>query len=282
MSFEEGEAVKPSAGPGAGIIPSNIIHHGNFLKFASSLPDQSVDLAIVDPPYNSSKGGEWKWNQSGALPGFGGDWKKVDETWDDMSLSDYFAFTLSWLKELKRLVKPTGSMWLHGTYHNSGIINFALQLLEIEMINEVVWFKRNSFPNLSGRRLTASHETILWAHTGKQRRYYFDYARSKAFHDPSDRMKDAGKQMRTVWDVPNNKGRSELMHGKHPTQKPLRLSQRMIQLSARPGDLCLVPFAGSGSECVAAQREGLRFIGCEIAPEFVELARTRLAADVPP
>ncbi len=282
MSFKEGEAVGLSAEPGADGIPSNIIHHGNFLDFARSLPDRSVDLAIVDPPYNSSKGGEWKWDQSVALPGFGGDWKKVDEAWDDMPLSEYFCFTLSWLKELKRLVKPTGSMWLHGTYHNAGIINFALQLLEVEMINEVVWFKRNSFPNLSGRRLTASHETILWAHTGKKRQYYFDYALSRAFHDPSDRMKEAGKQMRTVWDVPNNKDPSELMHGKHPTQKPLRLLQRMIRLSARPGDLCLVPFAGSGSECVAAQREGLRFIGCEIAPGFVELARTRLAADMPP
>lgn len=259
----------------------NMIHHANFLEAARSLPDNSFDIAIIDPPYNASKGGEWKWDQSAGLPGFGGNWRKVAEVWDTMTLSDYFAFTVSWLSEVKRLVRPTGSFWVHGTYHNAGIINFAMQLLEVEMINEVIWFKRNSFPNLSGRRLTASHETILWAHTGRKRQYYFDYERAKAFSDTSDRLKEPGKQMRTVWDIPNNKERSELAHGRHPTQKPMRLIRRMIQISARRGDTCLVPFAGSGSECVAAQREGLGFAAYEIEEEFVELARTRVAQDAP-
>ena len=103
-----------------------------------------------------------------------------------MSLADYFGFTLSWMRQVQRVVRPTGSIWVHGTYHNIGLINFAMQLLELEIINEVVWYKRNSFPNLSGRRLTASHESILWAHTGKKREYYFDYDASKAFVADSD------------------------------------------------------------------------------------------------
>ena len=114
---------------------------------------------------------------------------------------------------------------MHGTYHNIGLINFAMQLLEIEIINEVIWFKRNSFPNLSGRRLTASHETVLWAHTGgaKNRKYFFNYDGAKEMACPEDGLKEAGRQMRTVWDIPNNKGREELRFGKHPTQKPIRL-----------------------------------------------------------
>jgi site-specific DNA-methyltransferase (adenine-specific) len=199
--------------------------------------------------------------------------------WDDMPLADYFAFTIAWLQQVKRVVRPTGSIWIHGTYHNIGIINFALQILSVEIINEVVWYKRNSFPNLSGRRLTASHETILWAHTGgdKKRRYYFNYDASREMCSPEDLLKVEGKQMRTVWDVPNNKKREELAFGKHPTQKPVRLLKRMLEISARPGDLLLVPFAGSGSDCVAAQELGINFIGFETDPEFVRISNDRVS-----
>ncbi|MEA2735547.1 MAG: modification methylase, partial [Humisphaera sp.] len=137
----------------------NRVHCTDAIAAMRLLPEHSCDLAIADPPYNLSKGGDWKWDQSVKLPGFGGKWQKVMESWDNMELVDYLQFTVLWLAELKRIVRPTGSIWIHGTYHNIGIINFALQLLSIEIINEVVWYKRNSFPNLSGRRLTASHET---------------------------------------------------------------------------------------------------------------------------
>lgn len=259
--------------------PLNAVFHGDFLDLAKRLADDSVDVVIADPPYNASKGAEWKWEAKAALPGFGGDWKKVDQRWDDMSLEQYFGFTLAWLSEVKRVLKPTGSLWAHGTYHNIGIINVAMQMLGIEIINEVAWYKRNSFPNLSGRRLTASHETILWAHVGETRRYLFNYDWAKAAGFSEDRLKEAGKQMRTVWDIPNNKAREELAHGKHPTQKPVRLTARMLKLSAAPGQVCLVPFAGSGAECVAALREGLSFVAAEVDETYVEIARRRVAAE---
>lgn len=256
------------------------VHLVDCVQGMRRLPAHSVDLAIADPPYNLSKGGEWKWDNSVKLPGFGGDWSKVMEAWDSMGLAEYMSFTISWLSELKRVVKPSGSLWIHGTYHNIGIINFLLQTLEVEIINEVVWFKRNSFPNLAGRRLTASHETILWAHTGKKREYYFNYEHSKRMKCSEDSLKSPDKQMRTVWDIPNNKDREELRFGKHPTQKPLRLLSRMIELSAKPNWVCLVPFAGAGSECLAAKRFGMRFLAFETDPTYVDICEQRLRADV--
>lgn len=250
---------------------------GDCLEGMRQLPDACADLALVDPPYNLGKGGKWSWDGGVDLPGFGGAWQKAMQPWDDHSLMDYFRFTLSWLAEMKRIVKPTGSLWIHGTYHNIGIVNFALQLLEIEIINEVVWYKRNSFPNLAGRRLTASHESILWAHTGRKRQYTFHYADSKAMDCPGDSLRQPGKQMRTVWDVPNNKDRSEIRFGRHPTQKPLRLLRRMLALSAPAAGLCLVPFAGAGSECVAAVERGLDFVAFETDPAYVAVARQRIA-----
>jgi len=270
-------AIEKPPHPGSlGDVEVDHIHLGSFIDIARRLPDCSVDLIVADPPYNTSKGNKWSWDAASGLPGFGGNWSKVAQDWDNMPLEEYFAFTIAWLTEAKRVLKPTGSMWVHGTYHNAGIINFAMQLLGIEIINEVVWYKRNSFPNLSCRRLTASHETILWAHSGKKRQYHFDYEQSKLGNYSDDLLKLPGKQMRTVWDLANNKSRDELKHGKHPTQKPERLIRRMLGISAKLGDVCLVPFAGSGTECVAAAKEGLYFIGCEINPEYIKIAEARL------
>ncbi len=260
-----------------GSLEMKHIYHGNFLEMAIQIPDQSVDLIIADPPYNASKGNVWSMKY-GTLPGFGGDWNKISQVWDDMTLTEYFSFTLTWLSQAQRVLKQTGSMWVHGTYHSAGITNVAMQMLGIEIINEIVWYKRNSFPNLSGRRLTASHETILWAHRGGKRSYKFNYDHSKSGDFSDDRLKVPEKQMRTVWDLPNNKPRRELAHGKHPAQKPVRLARRFIQLSAVRGDICLIPFVGSGSECVAANSEGLHYIGFETDADYVDIARNRLNA----
>jgi len=254
------------------------LHTDVFTGF-SNLPDESVDLVIADPPYNLSKGGNWQWDRSAPLPGMGGVWQKVMEDWDNHELVDYWKFTYLWLIEAKRVLKPTGSMWVHGTYHNSGIVNFAMQLLDIEIINEVIWYKRNAFPNLSGRRLTASHETILWAHKNRgKRQYYFDYAVAKEELFPEDGLKKPGKQMRTVWDIPNNKTKNELRFGTHPTQKPTRLIKRMLLISTQPEAICLFPFGGSGTECVASKELGRHFIAFENEQKYVDMAQQRLDA----
>lgn len=255
----------------------NVIINQDCVEGMKSFKDNTVDLIIADPPYNLSKGGEWKWDNSIKLAGMGGNWNKVMESWDNMSLSEYFAFTITWLTEAQRILKPTGSMWIFGTYHNIGIINVVCQLLNIEIINEIIWYKRNAFPNLAGRRLTASHETLLWCNKGgKKREYYFDYEYSKNGDFDYDSLKKPGKQMRTVWDISNNKEKRELEYGKHPTQKPLRILKRIIQLSSKKGDIMLTPFSGAGSECLAAKELGLNYIGYEVEPHYVDIAHNRL------
>lgn len=255
----------------------NCIKHQECIEGMKTLPDDSVDIIIADPPYNLSKGGEWKWDNSVPLKGMGGNWNLTKEQWDNMPLGDYFSFSMAWLSEAKRILKPTGSMWIFGTYHNIGIINVVCQILNIEIINEVIWYKKNAFPNLAGRRLTASHETLLWVHSGgKDRAYYFDYDYSKNGEFPGDDLKKTGKQMRTVWDISNNKQRIELKYGKHPTQKPVKILTRLLKLSSKPGDIMLTPFAGSGSECVAAKMTGRRYIGFELEEKYCTIAEERL------
>ncbi len=247
------------------------------LEGMKDLPAQSFDLAIADPPYGASTQATWKLEQGHNLAGFGGAWKLASHSWDLFSGIEGMELTLTWLNELKRLVKPTGSLWIHSTYHNAGIMNVACQLLGLEIINEVVWFKRNAFPNLAARRLTASHETILWVHTGNGKRAYrFNYEEVKAAHFPEDSFKERGKQLRTVWDIPNNKTKAELEFGSHPTQKPLRLTERLLLISGLRGGRLLVPFAGSGTELVAGLRYGMDAVGFETEKEYFELAKQRI------
>ena len=245
-----------------------------------SITSNSIDLIIADPPYNLSKGSEWKWDNSIVLPGMGGDWNKVMADWDTMSFSDYWNFTVAWLTEAKRVLNSTGSMWVCGTYHNIGIINTILQLLEIEIINEIIWYKRNAFPNLSGRRFTASHENIIWCHKGKNKReYYFNYDGVKEMEFANDLIKKKGKQMRTVWDIPNNKPRIEIKFGKIPSQKPVALFRRMIEATSKSNDLCLIPFSGAGSECVATIQTKRNFIAFEKNSKHFEIASKRIKAE---
>lgn len=259
-------------------LPINTIINTECVAEMRTFPDSSIDLIIADPPYNLSKGGEWKWDNSVELHGMGGNWNKVMQEWDNFTFETYMIFTKAWLTEAKRILKPTASMWIFGTYHNIGMINVICQMLDIEIINEVIWYKRNSIPNLSGRRLTASHENIIWCHKGnsKKRKYYFDYEFSKNGNFEEDLLKNNGKQMRTVWDIPNNKEKRELEYGKHPTQKPLRLLKRIINISSKKGDICLSPFSGAGSECLAAKELNRKFIGFEIDKEYYEISLKRL------
>ena len=258
-------------------ISYDYISNSDCIIGMRALPSNCVDLIIADPPYNLSKSGDWKWDNSVSLAGMGGNWNITKENWDNMSLDDYFNFSFAWLSQAKRILKPTGSMWIFGTYHNIGIINIVCQILGIEIINEVIWYKKNAFPNLSGRRLTASHETILWTHSGgKKRNYYFDYEYSKNGEFPGDELKAPGKQMRTVWDLSNNKNREELKYGKHPTQKPIKILTRMIRLASKPGDIMLTPFSGAGSECVAAKMTGRHYIGFEVEKEYCDISQERL------
>lgn len=258
------------------------LYQQNVFEALPTLNDDSFDLCIADPPYGASTTKNWSYGDKKKQEGFGGEWKLTSEVWDLISQNDSFSSTFFWLKELKRIIKTTGSIWIHSTYHNSGFVNVCCQLLGLEIINEVVWYKRNSFPNLSGRRLTASHETILWVHKGgpKKRLYTFNYEDSKAYFSESDFLKEAGKQMRTVWDIPNNKSKIEMAFGSHPTQKPIRVSERILVISGIKGGKLLVPFAGSGTEMVAGLNYGMEVFGYEIDSKYFDIAKNRIENNI--
>lgn len=247
------------------------------------IPDGSIDIIIADPPYNLNRGKQANYSfdhtkRQGRSKAETTSVETVSSShseWDSFTYDEYIDFSVNWLTEAYRVLKPEGSMWIFGTYHNMGIINVVLHQLGYHFINEVIWYKRNATPNLGCRNLTASHENMYWV--SKTKDYTFNYDWAKAVDCPDDSFKKEGKQMRSVWDVQQNKSKDELKFGKHPTQKPLSIITRMLQVSAVPGMVFLTPFAGSGSECIAAKLMGLHYIGFEISPEYIALAQSRLA-----
>ena len=145
------------------------------------------------------------------------------------------------------------------------------------MLNDIAWFKPNASPNLSCRMFTASHESLIWARTAKKHKHVYNYQDMKQgdWHE-SDVLKKADKQMRSVWSIPLTK-KSEKRHGKHPTQKPEALLERVVLSSTNEGDVILDPFCGSGTTGAVALRHGRRFIGIDMDAHYLrEIAERRL------
>lgn len=223
-------------------------------------PDGCFDMIFADPPYKLSNDG-MTCKSGKAVSVNKGLWDKSEGPELD------FEYTKNWLEQCQRLLKPNGTIWVSGTHHIIHIVGFAMQLLGYKILNEVTWEKPNPPPNLSCRYFTHSTETILWAAKGKRSKHVFNYDEMRTEND--------GKQMKSVWKfLPP--GTAEKKHGKHPTQKPLALLDRIVRSSTNAGDFVFDPFAGSSTTGLAALQNGRRFCGVEQEFEFLELSKKRL------
>lgn len=227
------------------------------------LPSESIDLIFADPPYFLSGGG---------TTNRGGKRTSVDKGgWDKPKTAmEQFAWNMAWLSEARRIVKSTGSVMVCGTLHSVHATGFTMQNLGYRLLNDICWVKPTPPPNLGTRCLTHSHESILWASMGPRAKYYFDYARLKRENDD--------KQLKDVWTY-GRPHKSELTHGRHPTQKPINLVLQALKAALPDGGTCLDPFMGSGSTGVAVAQEPHReckFIGIDLEREWCDVGRKRI------
>lgn len=247
---------------------------GDSLEVLLNLPPESFDMIFVDPPYNLSNDGFTC--QSGRAASVNkGDWDK------SRGIELDFEFHKKWLAACRPLLKPNGTIWISGTYHSIYACGFALQILGYHILNDIAWFKPNASPNLSCRFFTASHETLLWAKKSKKGKHTFNYEAMKNGLFPKDFIKKQGKQMRSVWGI-STPPPYEKAHGKHPTQKPLALVERIVLASTNPNDVVLDPFLGSGTTGIAALKHGRRFVGIEREQAYFDLAEKRIAEILKP
>lgn len=245
----------------------NTIVNGDCIKGMHELPDECIDLIVADPPYNLNKNfGEW--NES----------ERKDE---------WLAWSKAWLIECERVLKPGGSIFVYGIHHHLCWLQCHLYELGLEYRRQIIWFYENGFAGYT-KSLAAHYEPLLWFSKGKN----FTYHPIREPYKSAERLKHPvtkngkvwtphpdGRMAGDVWQFPVLAGRrfrDEKVN--HPTQKPLSISTRIVRHFSNPGDVVLVPFAGSGSECVAAKAEGRRFVGFELNPEYIAIALLRLEA----
>jgi site-specific DNA-methyltransferase (adenine-specific) len=244
---------------------------GDCIEVLKSFPDDHFDFAFADPPYFLSNDG-FSVMSGKQVSVNKGDWDKTN------GLEADFQFHLDWLTQVQRVLKPTGTVAVSGTYHSIFQCGYIMQKLGFRILNDLVWFKPNAAPNLAGRNFAASHETIVWASKGPKAKHTFNYLEMKNMDFPEDKLKNPGKQMRSVWAIPSTPAREKLL-GNHPTQKPLALLRRLILATTEPGNLVLDPFMGSGTTGVAAVAAGRRFIGIELDSTYIQLANNRLKGE---
>lgn len=251
-------------------LPLNQILMDDCIAAMAALPDACIDMVFADPPYNLQLGGDLFRPEGGRVDAVDNDWDKFD------SLAIYDAFSKAWLKEARRILKPNGTLWVIGSYHNIFRVGTALQDEGFWILNDIIWRKVNPMPNFKGTRFTNAHETLIWASTSEDARYTFNYRAMKTLNDEL--------QMRSDWSFPICGGQERIKRGgtkAHPTQKPEALLYRILLACTKPGDVVLDPFFGTGTTGAVAKRLGRNFIGIEREPAYVDVAQERIAAALP-
>lgn len=247
----------------------NSIIKGDCVAALEALPKNSIDVVFADPPYNLQLEGDLHRPDQSKVAAVNDHWDQFD------TFRAYDDFTRAWLLAVRRVLKPHGTIWVIGSYHNIFRVGTILQDHGFWILNDIIWRKSNPMPNFRGRRFTNAHETMIWASRDQNaKQYTFNYDALKMANDDI--------QMRSDWLFPICNGGERLKDkdGKkvHPTQKPEALLQRVLLSSTSPGDIVLDPFFGTGTTGAVAKRLGRNFVGIEREQTYIDAARHRIDA----
>jgi len=238
------------------------VYNDDVVKVLNALPDKCIDLIFADPPYNLSNGG-FTCHAGKRVSVNKGKWDK------SKGIEEDFDFHYKWIEACNRVLKPNGSLWISGTYHSIYTCGYILQKQGWHFINDICWYKPNAAPNLACRMFTASHETLIWVRKNKRAKHFFNYDLVKTMDWKEDFLKKPNKQMRSVWAISTPKN-GEKKYGKHPTQKPEALLERIILACSVENDIILDPFCGSATTGVAALKNNRKFVGIDAEKEYLD------------
>ena len=248
-------------------IAKDQILQGDCVRLMRALPPSSVDVVFADPPYNLQLEQSLTRPDNSRVDGVAADWDQFAD------FAAYDAFSRAWLSAARRVLKPNGTLWVMGSYHNIFRLGTCLMDLGYWILNDIVWRKTNPMPHFRARRFANAHETLIWAAHSKKARYVFHYHALKAGNEDL--------QMRSDWHLPICAGAERLKDKSgrklHPTQKPESLLHRVLLASTRIGDVVLDPFFGTGTTGAAARRLRRHYIGMEQHAPYIAAARARIA-----
>jgi site-specific DNA-methyltransferase (adenine-specific) len=245
-------------------IPHDLINNiilGDCLEIMKRIPDESIDVTFADPPFNL---------------------KKIYNNYNDKrNTEEYLVWCKEWLKEMVRVTKPTGSIFVHNI--PKWLIYFASYLNEVAIFRH--WIAWDAMGVPLGKTLLPNHYGILYYVRSKNYKFYdirgfhkrcrvCNYI-LKDYGGKKDQMHEFGPIVPDVWtDI--HRIRHKKRRDEHPCQLPIHLLERLILMSTDPGDIVLDPFVGTGTTAVAAKRLGRRFIGIDIDSKYVNMTKAKL------
>lgn len=248
------------------MLRKNRIYLGDCLDLFKNIDGESIDLVIIDPPYNLGK-----------------DFGTSSRKWKDVR--DWFQWSKKWLSESKRVLKERGSLFVYGIHRYICYIQCYLYEINLVYGRQFVWHYENGW-SMYTKAPAATYEPILWFTKSDK----YTYQEMREPYKSQERLKyritkdgkswkpnPLGRRVGDVWKIPTLAGRRFSKEKvDHPTQKPLALCDRIIRHFSNENDIVLVPFAGSGSECLSAKINKRHFIGFEINPDYVAITEKRL------
>lgn len=236
------------------------LYQGDSKEILHTLDEKSIDCIFADPPYFLSTGKGIVTINGRPIKFDKGEWDRI------RPIEEVHDFNTKWISACRRVLKPNGTIWVSGTYHNIFDVATCLQEQNFKILNIIVWQKSDPPTTFTDQRFNFSAEYIIWARKEQKVAHYFNYDLMKAMN--------GGVHMPDVWRIPAP-GMWEKKCGKHPTQKPLRLLYRIIQACTHEGDTILDPFTGSCTTGIAANLLGRNFIGIDQLEEYLQLGIRR-------
>lgn len=247
-------------------MPDGQIIRGDCIEGMKARADGEFNLILADPPYNLDKDfGPWKETEKKA------EWRE---------------WTRDWLEQADRVLSERGNIFVYGIHHHMCWVQCMMYELGLTYRRQIIWHYENGFAGYGKRSLNATYEPLLWF--SKSDNYIYHTIREP--YKSQARLKHKivkngkvwkphpdGRMAGDIWSFPTLAGRrfrDEKVD--HPTQKPLSISRRIVKHFSDEGDTVLVPFIGSGSECVAAVMEGRNYLGFELNQSYINIAEDRL------
>ncbi len=233
-------------------MKTNTFLTGDAIDLMETFPDESVDLVCTDPPYNLGK------NYGNTM-----DWKQWHE---------YEEFTKNWVAEAKRVLKPTGSLYVFMGIQFVSQLFMILQKMELYLNSWITWHYTQGIGRTKG--FSPRHEDILYFTKSDQYTFNLDEIRiPQKYYRKRNNMKGANPG--DVWQFSHiHYSNPERLD--HPTQKPEALMKRIILASSHEEDVVLDPFVGSGTTCVVANILKRKWVGIDANPEYIEMSEQRL------
>ncbi|MCE5304380.1 site-specific DNA-methyltransferase [bacterium] len=241
----------------------NKVYNMDCIEGMKNIPNNSIDLVITDPPFAIDfKAKRNNYNRTES---------RVMEGYNEISKVDYSNFTAQWMKEVYRVLKNSGSMYVFSGWNNLKDILIAIDDLGFITVNHIIW--KYQFGVVTKRKFVSSHYHCLYVCKNDDERKFFPYSR----HRKEEEDKDGGslhyQDKEDVWTI-----KREYWTGdkKTPTKLPQELIKKILMYSSEEGDVVLDPFLGSGQVAVVSKMMKRQFIGFEIINEYYEFAKKRL------